>query len=125
MNFKGVTLATLIGLAVPAIATVSDTPSMVAQTSYPSGTFEDSVWSVTINYSNNVLSYEGKNKQNGNNLSLRGAKVGGDAQRRVYTWVNGDTTYQVAWRPSDPNFIRVQVFDSKGKETLNRLLKKS
>jgi hypothetical protein len=31
--------------------------------------------------------------------------------------------YQVTWKPSDPNFIRVQVTQPNGKLILNRLLK--
>ena len=38
------------------------------------------------------------------------------------TWRNGDHRYQVVWQPSDPMFIRLQVFEPNGSEVLNRLL---
>ncbi|HBL11038.1 MAG TPA: hypothetical protein DD379_06460, partial [Cyanobacteria bacterium UBA11162] len=79
-------------------------------------------WAVSIEYYENAYSYYGTNLRTGDSLTLRGAKVGGDSQRRIYTWTNGDYRYQVAWQPSDPGVIRVQVFDGRGQEILNRLL---
>lgn len=73
-------------------------------------------------YYNNTLTYYGENKRNRSNIHLQGAAVGGNAQRRIYTWRNGDIRYQVAWRPSEPHTIRVQVFNGRGQEILNQLL---
>ncbi len=86
-----------------------------------SGTaFSDGEWLVAI--SNNGNDYYGVNLKTRNSLTLRGARVSANSQRQVYTWNNGDYRYQVAWQPSDPGVIRLQVFDGRGKERLNRLL---
>jgi hypothetical protein len=87
--------------------------------------YGDGEWSVTIGYNNNAFSYYGENLRTGDSINLRGARVSGNNQRRIYTWRNGDFRYQVAWQPSDPGVIRVQVFNGRGRETLNRLLYES
>ena len=58
-----------------------------------------------------------------NNINLSGAVASGTKQRQVYTWNNNGMKYQVTWKPSDPNFIRLQVTQPNGKLILNRLLK--
>lgn len=122
MNLKAIALATLLGLSAPAIADLTLNTPVVAQSSAPIGTFEDSEWSVTIDYYKNALSYYGINLRTGDSLSLRGARVSGNPQRWIYTWTNGDVRYQVAWQPRDPEVIRVQVFNRTGREILNRIL---
>ncbi|MDD1428978.1 hypothetical protein MEO94_32035, partial [Dolichospermum sp. ST_sed9] len=73
--------------------------------------------------SNNSYSYYGENRKSNSNINLSGAVASGNKQRQVYTWNNNGMKYQVIWKPSDPNFIRVQVANPKGKVILNRLLK--
>jgi len=125
MNLKAIALASILGLSAPAVANIALTPPAIAQASLPVGTFEDRTWAITIDYYNNSLTYYGRNKRTGDYLELRGARVSGNSQRRLYTWSNGGHRYQVAWRPSDPDFIRVQVFDPRGREMLNRLLNRN
>jgi hypothetical protein len=125
MNIKAVALATLIGLSTPAILEMANPQSAIAQASVPYGTFQDDTWAVNVSYANNTITYYGENKRTGDNIYLSGANVGGNAQRRVYTWQNGNYRYQVAWRPSDPNYIRVQVLDGRGRQILNRLLSRN
>jgi hypothetical protein len=125
MNLKAIALAAILGLSAPAIADVAINAPALAQARTPIGMFQDNEWAITIGYSNNAFNYYARNLRTGSSLRLRGAKVGGDNQRRVYTWSNGAHQYQVAWRPSDPNFIRLQVVDPKGKLALNRLLGRS
>lgn len=125
MNIKAVALATLLGLSTPAIAEISNPQSAIAQAPVPYGTFQDSIWAVNVSYANNTITYYGENKRTGDNIYLSGATVGGNAQRRVYTWQNGNYRYQVAWRPSDPDYIRVQVIDGRGRQVLNRLLNRN
>ena len=56
-------------------------------------------------------------------LTIReGAKNTGTLSRQVYTWDNKGTKYQVIWKPSDPEYIRLQVF-SGDREVLNKLLR--
>ncbi len=122
MNLKAIALATILGISAPAIADITLNAQVVAQANAPLNTYTDGEWAVSIEYYENAYSYYGTNLRTGDSLTLRGAKVGGDSQRRIYTWTNGDYRYQVAWQPSDPGVIRVQVFDGRGQEILNRLL---
>lgn len=122
MKFQAIVLATILGLSTPAIADIALSTHAVAQTNAPLGMYSDSQWSVTIGYDNNALSYYGENLKTGDTLTLRGARVSGNSQRRTYSWTNGDVRYQVAWQPSDPGVIRVKVINGRGREVLNRLL---
>ena len=121
MNLKAVPLAIILGLATPMI-TETLIPTAVSAQSSPRGTFQDGTWLVSIDYSNNTFTYYGENKRNGDSIYLSGAVVSGNPQRRIYTWNNGGYRYRVAWRPSDPAWIRVQVISPNGQEILNRLL---
>ena len=53
-----------------------------------------------------------------------GAKNFGSNSRQVYTWDNNGTKYQVIWKPSDPEYIRVRVI-SEGREVLNRVISRT
>lgn len=86
--------------------------------------FTDNEWLVAIGQNGDDFSYYGVNLKTRNSLTLRGARVSANSQRQVYTWNNGDYRYQVAWQPSDPKVIRLQVFGGR-KELLNRLLYKA
>ena len=125
MKLQAIALATILGVSAPAIADITLNTHAVAQTNAPLAMYSDGEWSVTIDYYENAFSYYGRNMRTGDTLTLRGAKVSGNSQRRVYTWNNGNYKYQVAWKPSDSGVIRLQVFDGRGRETLNRLLYES
>lgn len=99
-------------------------PSMVANNILPTGTFQDDDWSVTLTDYNNAYHYYGYNNRTGDSLSLTGAEVKGDSNRKVYIWRNGKYRYEVSWQPKDHNFVRLQVFDPANKLILNRLLSK-
>ncbi|GAB4175773.1 MAG: hypothetical protein Fur006_06450 [Coleofasciculaceae cyanobacterium] len=86
--------------------------------------FTDNEWLVAIGQNGDDFSYYGVNLRTRSSLTLRGARVSANSQRQVYTWNNGDYRYQVAWQPSDPQVIRLQVFNGR-KELLNRLLYKT
>lgn len=122
MNIRTIALTVILGLSSVAIADLTLNPPIIAQATFPVGTFEDAQWSITLDYYNNALSYFGMNKRTNQTLDLRGAKTAGTPQRRLYIWINGDTTYQITWQPSDPNTVRLQVFDGRKREVLNRLL---
>ncbi|MBE9127685.1 MULTISPECIES: hypothetical protein [unclassified Coleofasciculus] len=122
MNLKAIALATILGFSAPAIADLTLNTPVVAQSNAPIGMYSDGEWSVSIDYYENALSYYGTNLRTGDSLTLQGARVSGTPQRRIYTWTNGDFRYQVAWQPRDPGAIRVQVFNGRGQEILNRLL---
>lgn len=131
--FTSITSALLLSLVIAAsksaIASTSHPQSseassteQIAQLYAPTGTFQSSSWYVNISYYNNTLVYYGEEKGTSNWIQLSGASVSGSSDRRVYTWDNGGYLYQVAWRPSDPNVIRVQVFTPSGREILNQLM---
>jgi|GEM_PF-3173323 len=65
-------------------------------------------------------SYSGSLGNNGIDIK-RGAKNLGSNSRQVYTWDNKGTKYQVIWKPSDPEYIRLRVI-SGGREVLNRVI---
>jgi hypothetical protein len=65
-------------------------------------------------------SYSGSLGDNGIDIK-RGAKNSGSNLRQIYTWDNKGTKYQVIWKPSDPEYIRVRVI-SEGREVLNRVI---
>jgi hypothetical protein len=125
MNIKAITLAAILGFSAPAIANLAINSPVLAAPQFPTGTFMDDTWSVSLSFKNNSYFYSGKNMKTGSSLLLSGATTSGNNQRRVFTWRNGPNRYQVVWQPSDPSVIRVQVFAPNGKEILNRLLSKN
>jgi hypothetical protein len=87
--------------------------------------FTDDDYLVSISKQGNDLIYYGVKLSTRDSLTLRGVRITGNNQRKVYSWNNGDYRYQVAWQPNDPRVIRLQVFDGRGKQLLNRLLYKT
>ena len=122
MNLKAIALTAILGLSTPVIADIALNTHAVARPNAPLATFNDGRLSVTIDYSKNSYIYYGRDMVTNRSITLRGCRVGGNSQRRIYTWNNNGFRYQVAWRPTDPGVIRLQTFDPKGKEILNRLL---
>ncbi|MEB3179887.1 MAG: hypothetical protein VKL59_12750 [Nostocaceae cyanobacterium] len=126
MNFKAIAMAAILGLSAPAIMDVATNSQAVAATrfNYPSGVFknENQGWQVQLYFRNNAYHYQGKNLKTGSNISLIGATTSGTQQRQIYTWRNSQYRYQIAWRPSDPGVVRLQVFSRSGKVVLNCLL---
>jgi hypothetical protein len=125
MKYKEIILSAILGISTPAIIDIAIPHSAMAvqKFNYPAGEFSDKDWTVTLAFSNNSYSYYGENRKSNSNINLSGAVASGNKQRQVYTWNNNGMKYQVIWKPSDPNFIRVQVANPKGKVILNRLLK--
>ncbi|MBD2145350.1 hypothetical protein [Sphaerospermopsis sp. FACHB-1194] len=124
MNYKAITLATILGISTPAIIDVAMTqPALAQKFNYPKGNFADKDWEVSLSFDNNVYYYYGKNRRNRNSyISLSGAVTSGTNDRQVYTWNNNGMKYRVTWRPSDPNFIRLQVINPRSQVILNRVL---
>lgn len=83
--------------------------------------FTDGKWLVTIGENGSDLIYHGVNLETEDSITLAGVAFEGDSQRQVFTWNNGSYRYQVAYRPNDPDVIRLQVFEGS-EELLNRLL---
>jgi hypothetical protein len=125
MNYKATVLAAILGISTPAIIDMAIPNQVMAaqRFDYPAGEFRDQEWTVNLSFSNNVYYYYGQNNNSNNNINLSGAVASGTKQRQVYTWNNNGLKYQVTWRPSDANFIRVEVIKPNGKVILNRVLK--
>ncbi len=111
----------MLGLTTPILTQAIDPQIAVARVVGPEGTFLDRDWNVAVYYQNNSYHYTGYDRRTGRSIELAGAIVSGNRQRKVYTWNNNGTWYQVTWQPQDPNFIRIRVIAS-GREVLNRLL---
>jgi hypothetical protein len=115
----------IFGLAVP-LFTQINTPTTATTASANSldGSFANSEWIVHVYYINGVYRYDGHRRGTDESLSihLSGAVVSGDRQKKVYTWNNSGTKYQVTWNRQDPDYIRVRVINPRGREILNRLL---
>ncbi|NET01343.1 MAG: hypothetical protein F6K62_12460 [Sphaerospermopsis sp. SIO1G2] len=124
MNYKAITLATILGIATPAIIDVTTTKPALAQTfDYPDGTFASKDWKVSVSYSNNVYYYYGENRRYRDSyISLSGAVTSGNNARQIYTWNNNGMKYRITWRPSDPNFVRLEVINPRGRVILNQIL---
>jgi hypothetical protein len=124
-NVRAIALATILGISAPTlIDTAIGVSAVAAFPVFPTGDFSDGNWMITLYYDNNVRHYHGWNLKTGDTISLSGGTVSGDSRRWVYSWLNDDYIYEVSWRPSDPNIIRLQVFDPNGKTIVNRLMTK-
>lgn len=87
-----------------------------------SGQFSNNQWAVVVQQEGNSYRYTGTDLSNGNEISLSGGRISGTSERRIYTWDNGGYLYQIAWRPNDPNTLRLQVFNPRGKELVDSVL---
>jgi uncharacterized protein (DUF58 family) len=112
----------IFGLATPLLTQALAPMVAVARANSPDGAFGDREWTISVYYQNNAYTYSGYNYRTDKSINLSGATVSGDNNRRIYTWNNSGTRYQVTWQRRDPDFIRVRVMTPSGKEVLNRLL---
>lgn len=87
-----------------------------------SSAFTDGEYLVSVGRDGNDFVYYGVNLETRDSITLPRATVQDSGERQVYIWNNSGYRYQVAWRPNDPEVIRLQVFDPSGRELLNRLL---
>ena len=115
--------STVIGVSTLAIMDLAIPHQAIAQRAFPQGFFKDSDYSVNLRFYDNDYFYEGTNMNTGAGITLSGATISGNYRRQVYTWNNGGVRYQISWRPADPRLIRIEVIQSNGRVTLNRLLR--
>jgi hypothetical protein len=110
---------------VPSIATVALPQLAAAQPYKPTannlqGKFTSEGWRICIYYRNNTYNYAARDPQGGS-IELAGATIRRDGVRKIYTWNNGGTRYQVIWQPQDPDSIRVRVTTPQGRQVFDRL----
>lgn len=86
------------------------------------GTFANEDWRVTISgWEPGVYRYQGTDRSNGNSIELFDFYVTGTTERPQYRFRNGDTSYVVTFRYSDPDTVRLEVFQGNNR-LLNELL---
>jgi len=86
------------------------------------GTFANEDWRVAISaYEPAYYMYRGWDRYSGSSISFGGFDITGTTERPQYRFHNGDTTYVVTFRYSDPDVIRLEVFQN-GQTVLNQLL---
>jgi hypothetical protein len=121
MNRLNLAAAIIIGSISPLLMQTIAPISAIAQPSLTAAAFADAEWRVTVVPTTDGYTYSGLHKRTKRYIYLTGGNVSGTPERRVYTWNNRGTLYQVTWQPSDPGFARVKVKTPSG-EALNRLL---
>ncbi|WP_143596820.1 hypothetical protein [Synechococcus sp. BDU 130192] len=87
------------------------------------GVFQNTQWEVAIYPWEETYFYKGRNRQTGDSLFLGNVDVSGTKQRMHFTFRNGNYRYIVTIRPSDPNVIRLEVYQGS-RALLNQLLYK-
>jgi hypothetical protein len=124
VRFGAIVTSTLIALSVPTVTLMpAFTLSAQARSNDIAPTYYgNSDWSVTVARSRGNYSYTGINQQTGKSITLYGCQVSRSYDRVVYRWRNKGTVYQISWRPSDPDFARLQVYSPGGRELVNTLL---
>ncbi|WP_143596818.1 hypothetical protein [Synechococcus sp. BDU 130192] len=89
------------------------------------GVFRNGEWQVSIARWNQGEAfdymYKGENLRTGDSLSLNNVDLSGTTTRSKYIFRNGNYRYIVTVRPSDPNTIRLEVYQG-GQVLLNQLL---
>jgi hypothetical protein len=125
MRLLNLASALMFGLATPLLTQALAPVVAVAGANRPEGSFSDGEWRVNLIRENNSYRYQGINIDTGTSIELAGAKVSGNSSRRIYTWNNEGTKYQVVWQSKDPNYVRVKVVGNSGRTILNRLLSRT
>lgn len=86
------------------------------------GTFGNRKWRVSITmWEPAAYLYVGLNRSNGSSISLMDFDVAGTTSRPQYQFTNKDVTYVVSFQYSDPDTIRLQVYQNN-EVLLNELL---
>lgn len=125
MNIKAIALVAILGLSVPTVTDLVINPQALANEPVPTspiGGFTDGLWSVAIWREKDLYNYSIKNYQTGATLFLSDLKESVDSDRRIYSWSDGSSNYQIVWQQSEPRAVRLQIFAADGREVLNRLL---
>jgi hypothetical protein len=86
------------------------------------GTFVNSDWKVEIGqWEPLAYYYRGTNLSNGSSTEIIDFNVTGTTNRPQYAFYNGNFAYVVTFRKSDPNTIRLEVYQGE-RRILNQLL---
>jgi hypothetical protein len=86
------------------------------------GTFANENWRVSISqWEPAAYIYKGVNRRDGSEIQLMDFDVVGTTSRPQYRFTNEDVTYVVTFRYSDPDTIRVEIYQGD-RVILNELL---
>lgn len=86
------------------------------------GTFSNSDWRVFISaYEPGAYLYRGTNLKNGNSIEIVDSDIVGTTNRPQYRFHSGNVTYVVTFRYSDPDTIRLEIYQGN-RRILNQLL---
>lgn len=99
----------------------------IASLPFPEGQFFDNqnqrpTWHLTLLKRNNTYYFHNLDLKTNQKFCLVRAVVSGTKNRPVFSWRDGTKTYRVAWQPSEPDVIRLQITNSSGKLMMNQLL---
>lgn len=87
---------------------------MTTETFSIRGRFSNMNWEVAIGgWEAGAYIYEGVNRQDGRSIRLFDFDVAGTTSRPQYRFSQGNLTYVITFRYSDPNTIRLEVFQDK------------
>ncbi|MGD1851248.1 MAG: hypothetical protein ACFCBU_11805 [Cyanophyceae cyanobacterium] len=89
------------------------------------GTIQHERWRVQVGlWEPAAFFYRGTERRSGNSIELIDDVVRGTTDRPQYQFKNGNTIYQVTFRPSDSGTLRLEVFQN-GRRILNQLLSRT
>jgi hypothetical protein len=89
---------------------------------FSGGTFSNDNWRISVGpYEPGAYYYSSTNLHDDSFIDLIDFNVQGTIDRPQYRFHNGDYVYSVTFRYSDPNTIRLQVYQNN-REILNQLL---
>ena len=91
---------------------------------YPSGYFKDNTWGVHLSYSGGEYAFERIHVKTQQSIASKEFTKSGNKNHQIYTWKKDGYTYQVSYRPEQPNTIRFEIYHPSGQAILNRLLDK-
>lgn len=103
---------------------IGNNSTIYSNSQFPSGKFRNSKWEITLWKRNGRIYYQGRSRTTPASLYLENGSTSGTSRRKIYTWKNGTYSYQVIWRPNDPNYIRLRVFTPR-REISNQILSRS
>jgi hypothetical protein len=119
MNTKILALLASFSLTAPIVSLATISASIAAPIEL-NGYFTDSRGRDNGDWNFQTCAAKGSLKEievGSDNTRVRMKKVtiSGNDSRRVYTWRNSKSRYQVIWHPKDPDHVRFQVFKLNGK----------
>ncbi|MBD2665867.1 hypothetical protein B6N60_00315 [Richelia sinica FACHB-800] len=127
MKTRSGSLALILSLAVPLWTSLQT--QAFAKLPFPDGEYFNPQngevrWHLTLWEEKNKYFYKNTDLQSEKKICLTNGTASGNKNRSVFTWRNKGYKYQIAWRPQDPDVVRLQVINPSGKTILNELLKR-